>query len=297
MKTSGPMKKGHAKQAEKKKNEILFFALRNIKFRIGIFILAFFGILALVGPLISQHDPLDYAGPGYRPPSTEFWMGTSTFGQDIFSQFVHGLGSSFAVGFFGGGLATLVGLIIGFFAGYKGGWLDEILMMLTNILMVIPSVALLIIIAAYLPYRGVGIQSVIIGLTAWPWTARAVRAQTFSLKQREFVALSRISGCKTPRIILEEIAPNMMSYVFMVFIIQFGGAILAAVALDFMGLGPTLGISLGLMMQYANLWSAIQLRMWWWFVPPGLAITLIVSALYFLNTGLDEIFNPKLREM
>jgi len=98
------------------------------------------------------------------------------------------------------------------------------------------------------------------------------------------------------KIVLEEIAPNMMSYVVMVFILQFAGAILAAVGLDFIGLGPTRGISLGLMMQYSVLWNAIQLGIWWWFIPPGLAITMIVSSLYLLNIGLDEIFNPRLRE-
>lgn len=230
------------------------------------------------------------------PPSRENWLGTTTFGQDVFTQFVYGLRSTFFIGLFGGGLATIIGLLIGFIAGYKGGLLDDLLMMLTNILIVIPTLALLIIIAAYLPYRGIGIQSVIIGLTAWPWTARAIRAQTLSLKSREFVNLAKITALRPLKIVLEEIAPNMMSYVVMVFILQFAGAILAAVGLDFIGLGPTRGISLGLMMQYSVLWNAIQLGMWWWFVPPGLAITMIVSSLYFLNIGLDEIFNPRLRE-
>ncbi len=276
--------------------EILYFALRNNKLRVGVGFVLFFLILALVGPYIARYDPLDYVGPGYHPPSREYWLGTNTFGQDIFSQFVHGLRSSFLVGLLGGGIATLIGLLVGFFAGYMGGFVDELLMMFTNILIVIPTLALLIIIAAYLPYRGVLIQSVIIGFTAWPWTARAVRAQTLSLRAREFVDLARISAVPTWRIILYEIAPNMLSYVFMVFILQFGGAILAAVGLDFIGLGPTRGISLGLMLQYAVLWNAVHLGMWWWIVPPGLAITLIVGGLYLTNVGLDEAFNPRLRE-
>ncbi|HEY8543092.1 MAG TPA: ABC transporter permease, partial [Pseudothermotoga sp.] len=227
----------------------------------------------------------------------QHWLGTNTFGQDLFTQTVYGLRSSLLVGLLGGGLATVVGLIVGFMAGYKGGWFDEFLMMLTNILMVIPTLALLIIIAAYLPYRGVFIQSVIIGLTAWPWTARAVRAQTLSLKTREFVDLARITATKPLKIIFYEIMPNMMSYVFMVFILQFGGAILAATGLDFIGLGPTRGTSLGIMLQQATLWNAIQLGMWWWAITPGALITLIVATLYIMNTGLDEVFNPRLREM
>ncbi|MBN1314930.1 MAG: ABC transporter permease, partial [Anaerolineales bacterium] len=174
---------------------------------------------------------------------------------------------------------------------------DEILNTVTNIVLVIPTLALLLIVAAYLEVRGVLIESIFIGLTAWPWAARAIRAQTFSLTSREFVDLARLSGMKSWKIIFTEIAPNMMSYLFMTFILQFGGAILIAATLDFIGLGPTVGISLGLMMNNAVLWSALILGMWWWFIPPGLAITSIVGALYIMNVGLDEVFNPKLREM
>jgi peptide/nickel transport system permease protein len=201
------------------------------------------------------------------------------------------------VGIIGGGLATLIGVVIGFTAGYRGGIVDELLNMLTNIVLVIPTLAILLIIAAYLEVRGVLAESIFIGCTAWPWAARAIRAQTFSLRSRDFVDLARLSGMKSRKIIFTEIAPNMMSYLFMTFILQFGGAILIAATLDFIGLGPTTGISLGLMMNNAVLWSALLLGMWWWFVPPGIAITAIVGALYIMNVGLDEVFNPKLREM
>jgi peptide/nickel transport system permease protein len=162
---------------------------------------------------------------------------------------------------------------------------------------VLPTLALLLIIAAYLEVRGVLAESVFIGLTSWPWAARAIRAQTFSLRSRDFVDLARLTGVRPLKIIFTEIAPNMMSYLFMTFILQFGGAILIAATLDFVGLGPTQGISLGLMMNNALMWSALHLGMWWWFIPPGLAIMIIVSALYIMNVGLDEVFNPKLREM
>jgi peptide/nickel transport system permease protein len=281
----------------KTKNEFLYFALRNGRLKVGFFILVIFILLAILGPLFAKYGPLDYAGPGYHPPSKEFWLGTTTFGQDVFSQTVYGLRSTFLVGLVAGGLATLLGVLIGFVAGYHGGMIDELLNMLTNVVTVIPTLALLLIVAAYLPYRGILVQSIFIGLTSWPWAARAIRAQTFTLRTRDFVDLARITGMKPLRIIFGEIAPNMMSYLFMTFILQFGGAILAAVTLDFIGLGPTQGISLGLMMQNAVLWSAIQLGMWWWLIPPGVAITAIVGALYFMNTGLDEVFNPKLREL
>ena len=210
---------------------------------------------------------------------------------------MNGLRATFLVGLLGGGLAALIGMAIGFVAGYRGGIVDEVLSMITNVVLVIPTLAVLVVIAAYLSARGVIVEAAFIGLTSWPWAARAIRAQTFSLRSREFVDLASLSGLSSWKIIFQEIAPNMGSYLFLTFILLFGGAVLIAATLDFIGLGPTEGISLGLMMQNAVLWSALQLGLWWWFIPPGLAITAIVGALYVMNVGLDEIFNPKLREM
>ena len=283
--------------APKKRNETLYFAWRNNKLRIGAAVILFFIVLTFIGPLLTDYAPNDYVGPVNHPPSAEFWFGTTTFGQDVFTQFVLGLQATFLVGLVGGGLGTLIGVLVGFTAGYRGGFIDEVLNMITNIILVLPTLALLLIISAYLEVRGVLIESIFIGLTAWPWAARAIRAQTFSLCNRDFVDLARLSGMRSSKIIFTEIAPNMMSYLFMTFILQFGGAILIAATLDFIGLGPTTGTSLGLMMNSAVLWSALHLGVWWWFIPPGLAITAIVGALYVMNVGLDEVFNPKLREM
>jgi peptide/nickel transport system permease protein len=280
-----------------KKNEFLYFALRNNKLKVGLAVLLFFVVLTFVGPLLTDYQPMDYVGPLSAPPSSEFWFGTTSFGQDVFTQFVHGLKASFLVGIIGGGIGTLLGILVGFVAGYRGGLVDEILNTLTNIVLVIPTLAVLLIIVAYLDVRGILIESVFIGLTAWPWAARAIRAQTFSLRAREFVDLARLSGMRPLKVIFTEIAPNMMSYLLLVFILQFGGAVLIAATLDFIGLGPTDAISLGLMMNNAVLWGALLLGIWWWFIPPGLAITAIVGALYVTNVGLDEVFNPKLREM
>jgi len=255
-------------------------------------------VLTFVGPMLTDYAPYDYLNPkGAQPPSSEYWFGTTMFGQDVFTQFVHGLKATFLVGAIGGGLGTFIGILIGFTAGYRGGIIDELLNTLTNIVLVIPTLAILLIIAAYLTVRGILVESIFIGCTAWPWAARAIRAQTFSLRSRDFVDLARLSGMKAWKIIFTEIAPNMMSYLLLVFILQFGGAILIAATLDFIGLGPTNAVSLGLMMNNAVLWGALLLGIWWWFVPPGIAIMAIVGALYVTNVGLDEVFNPKLREM
>jgi len=282
----------------KKKNEMLYFALRNNKLRVGLTVVLLFLVLTFVGPILTHYKPYDYVNPnGAQPPSSEYWFGTTMFGQDVFAQFIHGLKATFLVGVIGGGLGTVIGILIGFTAGYRGGIVDEMLNMLTNIVLVIPTLAILLIIAAYLTVRGILVESIFIGCTAWPWAARAIRAQTFSLRSRDFVDLARLSGMKARKIIFTEIAPNMMSYLVMTFILQFGGAILIAATLDFIGLGPTNAVSLGLMMNNAVLWGALLLGIWWWFVPPGVAIMAIVGALYVTNVGLDEVFNPKLREM
>jgi peptide/nickel transport system permease protein len=160
----------------------------------------------------------------------------------------------------------------------------------------IPALVLLVVIGAYLPSRSVLFEGLFIGFTTWPWVARAVRAQTFSLRTREFVDLAKLSGKRAPSIIVKEIAPNMASYLFLVVILLFGSSILLAASYDFLGLGPTNVVSLGSMMNQASLGAALFYKWWWWFIPPGLVLTGMVGALLVANVGLDEVFNPKLRE-
>jgi peptide/nickel transport system permease protein len=278
------------------RSEFLYFAFRNWKFVAGLLLVLAFLVLAIVGPMITDHKPLEFTGPTDQRPSHEYWFGTTSFGQDVFSQFVNGLRATFLVGALGGGIAWLIGAGVGFVAGYRSGWLDDVLTMLTNVVLVIPTLAILIIVAAYLNVHSYATEAILVGLTSWPWAARAVRAQTFSLKTRDFVDIARLSGRNTWRIIATEIAPNMSSYLLMMFILLFGGAILIGASLDFLGLGPSEKVSLGLMMNNSFLSSALLLGSWWWFVPPGLGIIGIVGGLYVMNVGLDEIFNPRLRE-
>ncbi len=279
------------------RSEFLYFALRNWKFVAGATLVLAMLVLAIVGPRLDSTAPLAFAGPTDSPPSSDYWFGTTSFGQDVFAQFVHGLRAAFLVGALGGGIAWIVGASVGFTAGYRGGAVDDVLNMLTNVVLVIPTLAILIIVAAYMSVHSYAVEAVLIGLTSWPWAARAVRAQTFSLKTRDFVDIARLSGRSRWQIIGREIAPNMSSYLLMMFILLFGGAILIGASLDFLGLGPATEISLGLMMNSAYQSSALLLGFWWWFLPPGIGIILIVGGLYVMNVGLDEVFNPKLREL
>jgi peptide/nickel transport system permease protein len=284
------------KAAPHRRSEFLYFALRNWKFVTGLTVVLLFLAAAIFGPMVTAHPPLAFTGPTDARPSSSYWFGTTTYGQDVFSQFVNGLRSAFLVGAVGGGIAWVAGATVGFVAGYRGGWLDDVLNMLTNVVLVIPTLAILIIVAAYLNVHSYVTEALLVGLTSWPWAARAVRAQTFSLKTRDYVDMARLSGRNTWQIIATEVAPNMSSYLLMMFILLFGGAILTGASLDFLGLGPSTSVSLGLMMNSSFLASALLLGRWWWFVPPGLGIIAIVGGLYVMNVGLDEVFNPKLRE-
>ncbi len=280
----------------RRRNETLYFAFRNTKLVIGLSVVLACLVLAIVGPWLTDADPFEFGFPTGQPPSREYWLGTTGAGQDVYPQFVYGLRASFIVGAVAGVVASLIAMTIGFIGGYRGGVIDEILSMLTNVVLVIPTLAVLIVVAAYLSVGSLWAEAILIGVTSWPWAARAIRAQTFTLASRDFVSLARLSGRGSGKVILKEIAPNMSSYLFLVFILLFGGSILAAATLDFLGLGPSQVMSLGLMLNSAVSASALQLGYWWWFIPPGIGITAIVGGLYVMNVGLDEVFNPKLRE-
>ncbi|MHB1783758.1 MAG: ABC transporter permease [Acidimicrobiales bacterium] len=279
------------------RHELVYFALRNRKLVIGLSLVAFLGLVAIVAPFFARSNPNAFVGPPMQPPSSSYLLGTTYFGQDVYSQLVNGLRQSFLVGVMGGGIAFSVATAIGFTAGYRGGAVDEVLNMLTNVLLVIPTLALLIIIGGYLKGTSIAFEAVFVGATAWPWAARAIRAQTLSLVSRDFVGLARLSGVRGWRIVVGEVAPNMSSYLFLTFILLFGNAILISASYDFLGFGPPNGVSLGNMMNLAFAWNALQLHVWWWFVPPGIAIMGIVGGLYVTNVGLDEVFNPKLRSV
>jgi peptide/nickel transport system permease protein len=277
------------------RGDFLYYALRNKKFVFGLGLELLFVAAALFGPVISPHNSTDYFVQRL-PPSAAHWLGTDYFGHDVFAQLVAGLRESYLVGALGALCAAVIGMALGFTAGYRGGILDEVLQLLTNIIVMMPSLVLLVVIGAYLKTRGILFEGTFIGLTTWPWVARAVRAQTFSLRSREFVDLARMSGRRAYSIVVRDIAPNMASYLFLVVVLLFGASMLLAASYDFLGLGPTSGISIGTMMNQSELWSALQLRIWWWFVPPGLVLTGMVAALLIANVGLDEVFNPRLRE-
>lgn len=227
-------------------------------------------------------------------------LGTDNFGRDMLKQLVQAIGVSLGIGLIAGTIATVVGLVLGLLAGYIGGWIDEIIMFLCNILTVIPGFVLIVLIAFSIgpAARSVTVIGVVIGLTAWVWTARSVRAQVLSLRNRDHVNLSKLSGKALPVIIVKDILPYIASYVIMALILQVSTAILAEAGLAMLGLGPstTEVATLGLMMNWAMSFGAHMSGAWWAYFPVIFVIALISFSLNLMNTGLDQVFNPQLRD-
>jgi peptide/nickel transport system permease protein len=282
--------------AGRRGSDFIYYGLRNSKLVFGLGLELLLVLLAIIGPMIAKYSPQAFTGAQLQHPGGTYWLGTDTLGHDIFSELVNGLRESYLVGALGAVSASVVGMTLGFAAGWRGGILDEVLQMITNIIVMIPSLVLLVVIGSYLTSRSVLFEGVFIGLTTWPWVARAVRAQTFSLRSREFVEMAKLSGKRPLQIIVKDIAPNMASYLFLVVVLLFGSSMLLAASYDFLGLGPTGTVSLGSMMNQAQNEAALLYHEWWWFIPPGAVLTAMVAALLVANVGLDEVFNPKLRE-
>ena len=269
--------------------------LRSAKFLVGIGILVFFIVLAIVVSWL-RPNPKAMIDVAWLAPSSQRILGTDLFGRDVFSLFANGVNMSIRIGLLAGIVATLLGVAVGAVAGYKGGATDELLMSITNIMLVIPTLALLIVIAAFLKIRNEMFLALIIGVTSWPWTARSIRSQTLSLKAREFIDLPRISGLSELEIIVQDVLPNMLSYVFMCFALQMANGILSETGLSMIGLGPMDIVSLGMMLRWALLWETVRLGKWWLFIPPTIAITLLTTSLLLVNTAMDEVFNPRMRK-
>ena len=227
-------------------------------------------------------------------------LGTDNFGRDVLKELVSAAGTSIVIGLIAGLVATTIGLLLGLLSGYLGGFIDDIIMFVTNIFTVIPSFVLLILISYSIGQdkRGAAIVALVIGLTSWTWTARSVRSQVISLRNRDHVNLSRLSGHSLVRILMTDILPYIASYVVMAFILQVSSGILAEAQLSLLGLGPktTEVPTLGLMMNWAMLYSAHLNGSWWAYFPVILMITLISFSLNLMNTGLDQVFNPTLRD-
>jgi peptide/nickel transport system permease protein len=266
----------------------------NKKVLLGTCIVGFFVLVAIIGPLFIRHDPNTLSALSNAAPSAAHPLGTTTLGQDIFSQLIVGTRTSIFWGFLTGFLVTIVSVIVGLIGGYFGGLIDEILSLLTNVFLVLPALPLAIVLASYFP-RGPLTIALVITFTSWAWGARVLRSQTLSMRSREFVTAAQASGENWWRIIFFEIFPNEISIVAANFVSTTLYVILAEASLEFLGLGDATTVSWGSLFYWAQKDDALFLGMWWWFVPPGLCIALLGAGLALINNGIDEVADPRLR--
>jgi peptide/nickel transport system permease protein len=267
------------------------------RFKFSVALLLGIIAFAVLGPaLFDKHDPKKIVGLLYDKPSSHTWLGTDNFGRDVFTQLMFGIRTSLVIGSIAGAAATLIGVVVGAVAGFRGGLVEEALMGLTNVVLTIPSIVVLILLSIAVGTRTITTMALIIGVTSWPWTARAVRAQAGSIRTREHVDVARMCGAGTLSLIVWEIIPFMLSYVFLAFVLQMASGILQEAALSLLGLGPGGNtISLGIMLYWSLLWESVRTGAWWAFVPPTLFLTVIAFSLLLLQSSLDEVFNPRLR--
>jgi len=261
----------------------------------GLFLITIFA--ALLGPVV-YNVTMDRVGNSFDAPGGGYILGLDNIGRDYVSLLLVGLRSSLYVGLIAGVIATIIGTLIGIYGGFKGGWVDDVLNMITNIFVVIPQFVILVLISSSLEKRSLILVAGVIGLTTWTWTARAVRAQSSALKSKDHISLAKLNGDNTLRVLLVHILPYIFSYVFMVFIMQVASGILSESAISMIGLGPTgdKAISLGVILNDAKNNGALGDGVWWAFIPATVVITLIVFALYLINTSMEGVFNPRLRK-
>ena len=268
--------------------------LRNGKATAGALILLFFVLFAIIGPWVAPYSPDATGTLPVAAPSGAHWFGTDQLGRDIFSQLLVGTRGVIVVGFAAGAIATVLSLLIGIASGYLPGRAGESLSVLSNVFLVLPALPLLIIITSATPKNGGWVVVLVIGLTSWAWNARLLRAQTLSLRRRDYVEAARATGESTWRIIGFEILPNLTAIIASGFIGTVVFTVLSEITLAFVGINVS-DWNWGTVLYWAQNQDALAQNAWWWFVPAGLAIALLGTGLALLNFGIDEFVNPRLR--
>ncbi|MDE3132104.1 MAG: ABC transporter permease [Acidobacteriota bacterium] len=272
------------------------FGRLPLKAKVGVVILSLYILVAIIGPLITPYDPsatTTQATP--LAPNIHHLLGTSATGGDVLSQMLVGTRSTVVLGLLTGVIATTLSVLVGTAAGYLSGYADELLSLLTNVVLVIPALPLLVVILGYLPHTGEIPTAIVLSALGWPWGARVIRAQTLSLRNRDYVLAAREVGERPWRIILFELLPNEVGLIAASFVGTVLYAILTSVALSFIGVTDLSSWSYGVILYWAQSGSAVELGAWWWYIFPGVAVAVLGMSLVLINFGLDELSNPRLR--
>jgi peptide/nickel transport system permease protein len=268
-------------------------AFASKKVAAGLAILVFFVLFGLVGRAFVG-NPSATGPDALAGPSAQHLLGTTDTGQDVLSQLVDGTTVSLVVGFVAALISTVIAVAIGLLSAFLGGIWDEVLSTIMNAFLVIPALPLVIVLAGYLQGAGTLAVAVVIAVTSWPWTARVLRAQTLSLRRRDYVRAAQVAGESTNRIIWFEMVPNEIPLIAAQFLITVLYAILIQAGLAFLGVGSVTTWSWGTMLYWAQNASAFGSGAWWWYIPPGLCLALLGTGLALMNFGVDEVANPRL---
>jgi peptide/nickel transport system permease protein len=268
----------------------------SAKLGVGLGLVLAIALFGLLAPLFAG-DPDAIRDIGMTPPDSGHLLGTTQTGQDVFAQLAAATRGSLQIGVLVGLMATLLSAAFGIVGGYVGGVADELFSLLTNVMLVIPGLPLVIVIAGFVPpeQRGSWTIAVVLAVTGWAASARVLRAQTLSVRSRDYVAAAKVADEKTWRIVVVEILPNLAPLLASQFVFSVLLAILSEAGLSFVGLGTSNASTLGTMLYYAQNGFALQRGAWWWFVPPGLLIAMFGCGLSLINFSIDEIINPRLR--
>jgi peptide/nickel transport system permease protein len=277
---------------ERDVGQLLFGTWRG---RIGLGVLGLFVFLAVFGSAIAPDDPTASSLDVLSPPSADHWLGTTENGEDVFSQLLVGARVSIVVGFAAAAISAVFGAAVGLASGYFGGWIDRILDSFENWFLVIPQLPLMIVLARLLD-PSLSVLIAVIGLTSWAGTGRVVRAQVLTLRERAFVERARALGASDWYIVRTHIFPNTLPLIFANTVLIVAVAILSEAALAFLGLGDPTRISWGTMLENAFSSGAPSAGAWWYVIPPGLCITLLVLSVSILGYLFEEYVNPRLRE-
>jgi peptide/nickel transport system permease protein len=267
---------------------------------IGAIIYVIFIILAVFAPVIAPYDPHEMQKKDgqilfNQPPSKEHLLGTTNMGRDIFSQLIYGIQPALVVGFSAAFFVVVVGTLVGLLAGYFRGWIDTLLMRMTDIAFGIPFEPFVIVLVAFL---GPSVWNIVLAMALLLWrdTARVIRSQVLTVRERSFVEAAKVSGASHLRIIFFHIAPNILPLSFLYGSLAVGWAILTEAAVSFLGFGDPTVISWGYMLHDAYVSQALSRGAFYWFVPPGLCIMLAVMAGFFIGRGTEEILYPRLKK-
>jgi peptide/nickel transport system permease protein len=278
---------------------VLRYLRRNWSLTAGLIILLLLLAFTAIGfMLIDPKHAYPLAAPPRRPPGWPYIFGTDFFGRDLFAAMVVGMWQTALIGLIAGGIGTGVGVILGFISAYFGGWIDNVIRSVCQILTPIPALLIQVVAASSLDKRDVTFftMAIIVAALAWMWSTLVIRAQVLTMKERQYVAVAKLSGVSDFGIIFKEILPNLLPFIAAAFVGQVFSAVFASFYLAVLGLGPLREPLLGNIIWSAQSQGAFFNGWWWWPIEPAVAMILILGSLALVNMGLDELANPRVRK-